>query len=481
MICGLVGMAGNICSLDKKMFREMLILDQVRGLDSTGIALINNVKDEKTNRRFVVDKEVGPPSNLWDWGSSPILDHRGIIPGWPKIIIGHNRAATTGKIVAENAHPFIMGDIVGAHNGSLRVWNDLEGAKNYDVDSKAIFNDIDINGIEHTWKSFTGAAALVYWNDKEETLNFIRNDERPLVFAEGEKRNIMYWASESWMIQVAANRNGVKLHTDKDGKTIFRSCPEHILHTYKVTSTSFILKSSEKLEKKILAPASGAGAATSTGTIGKTGVPFLKEVLDKFKPNRKWKEHTSSCDIDAKGMFLTDFRWIRKPKTNTQDEENLFRLDMRDGNKFIAQLDIIPMNRSEVKKFLKVLEAMKAGSCYDIELIDNPRKEFNPFKSLVSRYRCTASSVKFKKTNVTVLSPPAEKEGRVYLNHKGQPVSKAVIVANLKDAGNCCCYCQGSIFLEDADSLSWVDSRSPLCGECSVNWGGNLHMLNSGR
>jgi hypothetical protein len=55
--------------------------------------------------------------------------------------IGHTRRATTGSITLENAHPFDMGTIVGAHNGI--VFNhqalNVRYARNFSVDSMHLF------------------------------------------------------------------------------------------------------------------------------------------------------------------------------------------------------------------------------------------------------------------------------------------------------------------------------------------------------
>src|SRR3546814_12623264 len=49
-----------------------------------------------------------------------------------KAFIGHNRAATLGKVNGLNAHPFRYDNIMGAHNGTLdtQSWLRLEEEDN---------------------------------------------------------------------------------------------------------------------------------------------------------------------------------------------------------------------------------------------------------------------------------------------------------------------------------------------------------------
>lgn len=64
-------------------------------------------------------------------------------------LIGHTRKSTTGAITIENAHPFVYGDIVGAHNGIIHNHDDLNkareaaGFKKFEVDSQHIFAALD--------------------------------------------------------------------------------------------------------------------------------------------------------------------------------------------------------------------------------------------------------------------------------------------------------------------------------------------------
>jgi hypothetical protein len=58
-------------------------------------------------------------------------------------LMGHTRQPTTGSVCKENSHPFEIGNIIGAHNGMVSNWSELEDKyvdrKKFAVDSMHIF------------------------------------------------------------------------------------------------------------------------------------------------------------------------------------------------------------------------------------------------------------------------------------------------------------------------------------------------------
>ena len=194
-MCGIVGIAGNVYQRECKAFRDMLVFDQVRGFDSTGICFVGNA-----NNLAKVEKELDGPENLWNFHDSELLDYRGVAKTTHKLMLGHNRAATIGKVIRENAHPFTFGHVTGVHNGSLDDWHELERdekGQQFDVDSKALLATISKKGIDHAWKSFRGAAAVVWWDESDGSLNIARNNQRPLYLAYSQAGDVLFWASEA--------------------------------------------------------------------------------------------------------------------------------------------------------------------------------------------------------------------------------------------------------------------------------------------
>ena len=199
-MCGIIGAAGKLTIKEEKMVKMMLKLDTVRGPHSTGLF------GSTTGGTNDIFKKVGTP---WDmeqykqWGGF-----------WGKtynVIIGHNRYATAGKINAINAHPFQVGSLYGVHNGTLDNQSLLDDSRDFEVDSENIYHHMEKNGLADTVSKLDGAYALVWYDESDKTINFVRNDERTLYYCLSEDKKSIFWASEGWMIQAAAAKCDVDI------------------------------------------------------------------------------------------------------------------------------------------------------------------------------------------------------------------------------------------------------------------------------
>lgn len=199
IICGLVGCAGHIGVKEDNALKLLLILDGIRGIDSTGAAFISS------GNRTTVVKQVGNPYEL-----AADQRYEREFKFLNRAIIGHNRWATQGAVNKRNAHPFDFDTLVGVHNGSLTSKWRLDDAKDFTVDSENLFHHIEKKGLKDALNNLAGAWSLVWWDKLSETLNFLRNKERPLMYCKSEDGKTLFWASEAWMLEVALSRYDIK-------------------------------------------------------------------------------------------------------------------------------------------------------------------------------------------------------------------------------------------------------------------------------
>lgn len=197
-MCGLVGMAGPLTGKKEQVIKTLLILDALRGIDSTGIAVVGR------NFEVKMAKALGDPYQLLD---TPVFNKA--MNGVNSLIIGHNRWGTVGGNSRHTVHPFDVGTIVGAHNGTVTSKWKLKDANSFKTDSEAIFNSMQEVGLRETVDLLEGAWALVWYDAVYKTINFLRNKERPLYFVTDEE-GCLYWASEKWMLSVALSRHDIK-------------------------------------------------------------------------------------------------------------------------------------------------------------------------------------------------------------------------------------------------------------------------------
>lgn len=465
-MCGLVGIAGNTIMGHSKMFRTMLVFDQVRGIHSTGIALVPLTKDEPD-----VEKEEGCPNNLWQWGQSELLDINGVSKQLKKAYIGHNRHATKGKINEENAHPFTFGDITGAHNGSLTDWSDLEGYKDFDVDSKAIFKTIADKGIEHTWKSFRGAAALTWWDKSDGTMNFIRNDERPLVYVYSASKQCIIWASELWMITQAAVRNNVPLEKE-DKQLIYREFEENHHYKFKVTAANVELISKTKLEPKPAPKVVHRPYGTSYYNNGGPawGSRHGKGVSN-WEPNTQWAKGLSKSDKEAyRGQVVTNVSWNFKYDAGKMDQHLRFTFE---DNEFSEVLHVYCKNKKDFEFWEKMIRTGGYNNKSRFRIKGRPRIKVagqnkplviaTDTQNIVQLLRATP-----KEENNVIHLPDQSKPTSpcLYVGRAGLDVTLEVLESQYKEAGYACAWCNASLTPEMHSSVKWVDQQTCLCPDC---------------
>lgn len=194
-MCGLFGgISTSLIANEMDNIIELGITAQLRGRDSTGVALAYHEK--KKDITVDVIKSVDHSSNfLW---RPPVIE--AMYKYHPFLVAGHCRAATLGEVNADNAHPFSLGRIVGMHNGTV---TGIRGKHKDGTDSEALLTILRDEGLQAAVNEARhGAYALVWIDHRDHTLNFIRNGMRPLYHLTA--RGVLYWSSEYDMLKLMA-------------------------------------------------------------------------------------------------------------------------------------------------------------------------------------------------------------------------------------------------------------------------------------
>lgn len=212
-MCGIVGFI--TAEKEKGAYRRAsylqqgLIADTLRGEDSTGAYFIEHGNQQDTGIgwcRDIVDGYTFVQTNPY---FSKYLGK-----GEQHAIIGHNRAATIGGVHMGAAHPFQEGPITLVHNGTLHQTGTLPKSQTMlkaENDSHAICYNLEIEGIETLAGKLDGAFTLIWHDARDNSLNIVRNEKRPIHLAKVKDERTLLIGSEADMIHWLAKRNKLRI------------------------------------------------------------------------------------------------------------------------------------------------------------------------------------------------------------------------------------------------------------------------------
>lgn len=264
-----------------KMFEELLLLDRLRGEDSTGVFGVDR------GGAVGVVKVASYPDHLFacdEWGKFRQHSYQN-----GKIMVGHNRAATKGAISTANAHPFHEGNIILVHNGTLR--DDYKKTlADREVDSNAIAAAFTEKDASEVIPKLNGAFALVWYDLSTGLLNVSRNSERPLSLITTDDAYIL--CSEAWMGEVVCNRVNKKI----ESKESFE--PGSLYQFDRKGSAPVVKKLNFVSTSTPVATDIGHGSTKTTGTDGVAdnvqlypkhidSIPFHTNETAPYKKNEK--------------------------------------------------------------------------------------------------------------------------------------------------------------------------------------------------
>lgn len=203
-MCGLFGVASTwLSDAERDLFKQLGLVSGLRGLDGTGMMSAYR-GDKKTKHKVFYHKEACTSGEYFAKHHGTLYDRP-----QPMFLAGHTRATTVGESNKENAHPFVAGHITGMHNGTIHGFAKLTEGK---TDSAVLIDKISQVGVEEALRSVPigGAYAVVFFDAKKGTLNFVRNDQRTLYCAWNKGRNMLIWSSEAEILDFIIARNTAK-------------------------------------------------------------------------------------------------------------------------------------------------------------------------------------------------------------------------------------------------------------------------------
>lgn len=410
-MCGLISIVGNITVKEEKIFKQGLIVDVLRGEHSTGVAA---VRRGHGNKEVFIAKQVGNPFELF-------YDRRYdlALSGINRALIGHNRYATQGKVNKQNAHPFNYGDVYGAHNGTLSDRFQLEDNKDFDVDSKALYNHISVHGLEDALGKVRGAWALTWWDASDETFNVIRNGERTLYRAKDEATGNLFFASEAEMLLLILNRNGVKF----DEIVLI---PENIWYSYPVDHLGAIGEPTMTEVKGKPAPVQQKAPATSGNSsgyrMGVIGNKRMFEIIGKVGDPKKGGYFV----LESVDFENTSFRYY--PLTTEVRKFEFNDIIVADVTRFVAD---------KVPYYQIAPQTVKYATEDEIIVYED----------------------KWSKARNEEISPKEE----MILDHKGMLITRT----EWEKRYHSCAWCSVSIDLDGDEDILLTREGDVLCGGCA--------------
>lgn len=196
-MCGIVGVISTKV-LDRKkkdLFATLLQFDVVRGKDSTGAFFVDEYQDRPAN----FTKSTCLPTDFVQTNGFSKASEGALAA------VGHNRAATLGKVNSLNAHPFQHGSVTLVHNGTLRHPYPASYTR-FDVDSEAIAYELSIvqpSRAKDVLESLQGAFALVWHDARDGKIRIARNSERPLHYCQTVDKTNLVLSSEAGIMLAA--------------------------------------------------------------------------------------------------------------------------------------------------------------------------------------------------------------------------------------------------------------------------------------
>ena len=202
-MCGLAGWIGspdvsnNVRRRRANTLEALMMCNISRGDNATGIATVFSDGSSRVLKQPV-------PSTVFvnDVTVRSHIRERGVY-----MAMGHTRLGTMGANSQQNAHPFIEQDVIGAHNGIIWNWKEVEDIlggqykRPLAVDSQVIFrllaeNPSDVKSISEVLPLVEGSMTITWVDKRHPDRMYAFKHENPLSLAIVPSAHAAFWSSE---------------------------------------------------------------------------------------------------------------------------------------------------------------------------------------------------------------------------------------------------------------------------------------------
>lgn len=473
-MCGIVGYIskfdGSFRAEREKFFIEALVMDTLRGWDSTGIIHVHDqfsvgsMRAVQPGPQFVRNKRFTTADTN----------------GWAAI--GHNRAATHGAVKQANAHPFRCGDVTLVHNGTVRNKgsNMPKQDKRIEVDSHVVALNLAAVAPEKAGdvlKLIDGAYALAWTDARDESINFVRNGQRPLHFGVNKAGTIMYFMSEDGMLRAVSDR--------------MRNMAAQIENVYSLDTYKLV-----KFKKGSLVPevtsidpfvrprsSDHSGRRVWRGNENNAWNEIREEIKRNRSAGSSSRTTTRGSTDGSTVLSINDYMARKIPKAHRDWLEDQYLLKPSHRVSF-SPTRLVPWSATS-GMMLGTFNNPEWGDCewegviYNVN-IDRIRRAApgstwtcQPIGMAPSNLPHSSSTMPIPMLRLLDFNyqPTVEEEeiveenSEMYPGPGGKPIFLEAFLAYCQYG---CSYCQGNLDEGDADEIEWVGANSdqPLCITC---------------
>lgn len=476
-MCGIIGTISpkNRLFSDNKQrtdfFWQGLYADTLRGFDSTGMFGVKENANAEYYKRALAAYDF-----LTLRTTGGLLKKMSEFP----ICVGHNRAATKGTVIDDNAHPFVHKDVIMVHNGTLT--NQYALAGQHDVDSQALAQELHENeaNLQAVVSKVKGAYAIAWFNMRTRKFRLLRNDERPMAIAKS-REGTWYFGSELDMIKWILGRRGIEVKIEKSYNT-----KEYQVYEWDLADLSKL--KTYKLEKPA-APAPMLPAATNAANRVASAVRNVVRNIYEDRDNLPQlpSQRSKHTNAEATGTDISKFDAQRSSVMDSR----LQKVGFAKGELVcVNPLTFTPYdpNKPEGK-------GSATGYIMDVDYIDVcvPNVKFEDWKEWEEKkeFKLIVTGVTYDAGHIPVLrgAPTLGKDLPQNTDDSGNGFTEEELEEGMVKGpygqdvteeeffrliGEGCDNCTQPIDIADAKDVVWTNSRKPVCPECAAElqkWG----------